>query len=545
MSSNRRSQSLSRSAERRDPNILPVYFTTQRGRFNASRDGPYYEMDEIGDTRSILSRTISEVSMMYLPNYRQSMDLYNTTKPLDIKVGDIKEPVVVKIEEDIVPPPTTTVVKTPPKVVKREPDYFEKFLIWFELYRKLFAIVIGFNLLALIFVTKQDFGYAKKNVFNFALGNLLVSVLCRNEAALRILYWLTVKLFPMAPIRVRNWVTAMFVHLGGIHSGCATAGLIWAIYAAKEAFKANIYPHAVKAFAVLTPIALGISIVVAMPYVRHNHHNVFERFHRFVGWLGLLYLWVLVVLLQSWDPARSSYHPGSVDWARKQELWFTVILSTMIVAPWLTLQRIPITVSVPSKKIAFLTFPGGCYTGLLGRLSRSLWLEWHAFGIISEGPLAYTHHMLVVAQGDWTRRLISDPPKFVWTRGLKFAGLPYLAEMYDRGVIVATGAGIGVTLSVCMQTKGYFHLLWIGGNIEETYGAELMALIRKAIPEDRFTLFDTKKQGRPDTVQLIDDIYRKIDAQVVFITSNPKGTEEFVNGCNNRGMTAFGPLFDS
>ena len=490
------------------------------------------------DFRSDLSRTDSEVSLvMHLPDYTKKPSI-TSVKPLAPK----SLPQVVDIKPDIAVPPAPPKV---PAIKPKELDRFEKFLIWFELYRKLFAIIVTLNLMALIAVTQNKFGYAKKNVFNFALGNLLASVLCRNEAGLRVLYFIAAKAFPLAPVRVRNWVTSMFVHLGGVHSGCSTSGLIWTCYAAKQAFATHSYPHAILAFAILTPIALAVSIAVAMPYIRHNHHNVFEQFHRFVGWLGLAYLWILVVLLQSWDPEVKRYRPGNVHWAKKQELWMTIILTTMIIAPWLTIQRIAIKVSVPSAKTAFLSFPGGCYTGLLGRLSRSPWLEWHAFGIISEGPLAFTHHMLVVAQGDWTRELIANPPEYVWTRGLKFAGLPYLAEMYQRGVIVATGAGIGVTLSVYLQTKGHFHLIWIGSDIEETYGPELMGLLRKAVKGDRMSLIDTKKVGRPDTVQLIDDVYRKIDAQVVFITSNPKGTEVIVNGCNARGMTAFGPLFDS
>lgn len=543
---------MSQSTRARSPStdnktLLPVYYTATRGRINVGRDGPFMvledELDQMHD--SWVPRNASEVSLgRYLPDYTRGnapIELPDM-KPLTPRGPPIPTPpskdlVAISGGYEIPPAPAT-------KQQTREPDWMERFLTWFDLYRKLFALAFFLNLAGMIAATQHKFGYARNNIYNFALGNLLASILCRNEAALRVLYWLTVQTLFWTPIRFRNFVTAIFVNLGGLHSGCSTAGLMWTIYAAVVSFQAHTYPKAILAFAILTPIALAISIVVALPYVRHNHHDTFERFHRFVGWLGLGYLWSLVILLGSWNPELRRYQ-SRVHWAKSEEFWLSVILSTMIVAPWLTLQKIPIKVTVPSPKTAFLSFPGGCYTGLLGRLSRSPWLEWHAFGIISEGPLAFTHHMLVVAQGDWTRRLISDPPTHVWTRGLKFAGLPYLAEMYERGVIVATGAGIGVTLSVYLQTKGYFHLIWIGSDIDKTYGEDIMGLIKKAVKGDRMTLVDTKKSGRPDTVQLIDNVYRKIDAQVVFITSNPKGTELMVNGCRNRGMTAFGPLFDS
>jgi hypothetical protein len=57
--------------------------------------------------------------------------------------------------------------------------------------------------------------------------------------------------------------------------------------------------------------------------------------------------------------------------------------------------------------------------GLLGRISRSSIMEYHAFGIISEGRHAKYHYMICGVQGDFTRGLVSDPPKTVWTRELK------------------------------------------------------------------------------------------------------------------------------
>lgn len=57
--------------------------------------------------------------------------------------------------------------------------------------------------------------------------------------------------------------------------------------------------------------------------------------------------------------------------------------------------------------------------GLLGRISRSSILEYHAFGIISEGTHSPYHYMVCGVQGDFTRGLVEDPPKYIWTRELK------------------------------------------------------------------------------------------------------------------------------
>lgn len=47
-------------------------------------------------------------------------------------------------------------------------------------------------------------------------------------------------------------------------------------------------------------------------------------------------------------------------------------------------------------------------------------MEYHAFGIISEGRHAKHHYMICGVQGDFTKSLVDNPPKTVWTRELKF-----------------------------------------------------------------------------------------------------------------------------
>ena len=46
-------------------------------------------------------------------------------------------------------------------------------------------------------------------------------------------------------------------------------------------------------------------------------------------------------------------------------------------------------------------------------------MEYHAFGIISEGRHAKYHYLICGVQGDFTRGLVSDPPPTIWTRELK------------------------------------------------------------------------------------------------------------------------------
>ena len=46
-------------------------------------------------------------------------------------------------------------------------------------------------------------------------------------------------------------------------------------------------------------------------------------------------------------------------------------------------------------------------------------MEYHGFGIISEGIESNAHYIIAGVQGDWTRGLVADPPKFLYTREMK------------------------------------------------------------------------------------------------------------------------------
>ena len=46
-------------------------------------------------------------------------------------------------------------------------------------------------------------------------------------------------------------------------------------------------------------------------------------------------------------------------------------------------------------------------------------MEYHGFGIISEGIESGCHYMIAGVQGDWTRRMVEDRPTHLWTREMK------------------------------------------------------------------------------------------------------------------------------
>jgi hypothetical protein len=143
---------------------------------------------------------------------------------------------------------------------------------------------------------------------------------------------------------------------------------------------------------------------------------------------------------------------------------------------------------------------------------------------------------------------------------VKFVGLPYMVNMYRSGLYVVTGAAIGVALSVFLQPdpKSRWHLLWIASRIEETYSTTALADLRDVFArqspdrifhqedfESRVTLWDTRQRGRPELMPLIETHVKAKDVEVVFVTSNPQGTEEILRGCRERRIPAHGPIWDS
>ncbi|KAG5657955.1 hypothetical protein KAF25_006906 [Fusarium avenaceum] len=294
---------------------------------------------------------------------------------------------------------------------------------------------------------------------------------------------------------------------------------------------------------VVTSTLICVSIISAFPWIRNNHHNTFERYHRFIGWLGVAMTWVFVILGNIND-AKYKWQSSGRVLLSGQEVWFALGITILVVIPWVTLREVPVQVEFPSPRVAILRFDRGMQQGLTGRISRTAVKEFHAFGIISEGVNAPYHYMVCGVQGDFTRTLVSNPPKTVWTRQLKFAGVGHASAMFKRGIRVCTGTGIGASLSTCIQNPNWF-LIWIGSDQDKTFGPIISGLIHKYIEPERMILWDTKKHGgRPNTTKLLQETYKAFKAEVVFITSNRLGNDDMMQACYTAGIPAFGTLWD-
>ncbi|CAE6339547.1 unnamed protein product [Rhizoctonia solani] len=435
-------------------------------------------------------------------------------------------------------------VKPKPKARFVPASRWIRFQLWFNTYRKFFTFIILFELAGMITAGLGHFPYAHENTGGIVIGNILAGVVVRNELFGRLLYLIVNTFFAKwTPLWFRLACTSVLQHLGGIHSGCSVSAVGWLIYNLVNLFRdhKNI-AVGVLAMGVIVCVVIVFTCISAVPWVRNTHHNVFERNHRFFGWAAVIVTWIYVILENGYRNSRSSFSANSYAFAHHQELWLSIFMAIAVVLPWTYTRKVPIHVEIPSPKVAVLRFDRGLQQGLLGRISRTAVLEYHAFGTISEGKDAKYHYMVCGVQGDFTRGLVNDMPTHIWTREVKFAGVGNTSTLYRRGIRICTGTGIGAALSTCLQSDQWF-LIWIGSDVIKTFGPTISELIERGVG-DRAILWDTKKLGRPKTMELLAEQFYKWNAEVVMITSNWDGNQEMMQGCMQRGIPAFGTLWD-
>ncbi|KAF8409013.1 hypothetical protein HHK36_005084 [Tetracentron sinense] len=437
----------------------------------------------------------------------------------------------------------------PPKVARSNNSRLSVILLdqgLFTVYKRLFVVCLTLNVIAMVLAATGNFPYAKRKAALFSIGNILALTLCRSEALLRIVFWIAVKALgrPWVPLAIKTATTSFLQCLGGIHSGCGVSSIIWLVYALTLTVKdsENSSPEIIGVASTILSL-LFLSSLAAFPLVRHLHHNVFERTHRFAGWTALILVWVFVILTICYEPIPKTYDLSISRLVKEEEFCFTLAITFFIILPWLTVRRVPVKVSAPSGHASIIKFEGGVQAGILGRISPSPFSEWHAFGIISDGQKE--HMMLAGAVGDFTKSLVSDPPSHLWVRGVHFAGLPYLVNMYERVVLVATGSGICVFLSFLLQPcSADVCLVWVAKGVEQNFGKEIKEMA-SGFPKEKVIVHDTAISGRPNVVEMSVDAAKRWNAQVVIVTSNPEGSRDVVNKCKAAGIAAFGPIWDS
>lgn len=178
--------------------------------------------------------------------------------------------------------------------------------------------------------------------------------------------------------------------------------------------------------------------------------------------------------------------------------------------------------------------------------------------------------VLVSNAGDWTKKIIRDPPKKIYTRGTPQLGVLRVAGLFEPCIVMATGSGIGPCLSLFVQKPDHpVRIIWSAPRPVETYGQAVIDLLYRTDP--RAVIIDTRKTGRPDLVGIAHRIWEASKwegprelalgrasgdfeamkrkpvgpCEAVVIISNQKVTKKVVYGLESRGIPAYGAIFDS
>jgi hypothetical protein len=276
---------------------------------------------------------------------------------------------------------------------------------------------------------------------------------------------------------------------------------------------------------VLVALLVGMA-VMARPSYRARSHDTFERMHRFGGWTALGLFWAATVL------------------AGSHGVWVLALITFSIALPWLRLRRVPITIERPSSHVAVVRFEHGRkpFAGSSTAISRNPLREWHSFANVP-APDQDGFRLTISRAGDWTGKFIDDAPSHVWVKGITTAGVANIETLFTRVVYVATGSGIGPVLPHLLEGKVPSHLVWATRDPRTTYGDGLVDEILAVQPAA--TIFDTAKHGKPDMVQMAYEAYVAFDAEAVICISNKQLTWRVVQGLEERGIPAYGAIWDS
>ncbi|KAF7544978.1 hypothetical protein G7Z17_g9545 [Cylindrodendrum hubeiense] len=413
----------------------------------------------------------------------------------------------------------------------------------FIVYRTLFSLVGIANLVALIYAIALNLN--SESLGTMTAINLAAAILVRQDTVINGLYAVTCSVPKRFPLWIRARCAKIY-HLGGIHSAagiCATAWLVVSTVrgAICNGGFCNGQQTGSLATQVVSWLLCGLCCIMvgsALPSFRKRHHNLFERSHRFAGWTALGLFWVRTML--AIDDKCRGYDGLSFGGAaaRNPDFWLLVVATCSIVSSWLFLRKVPVHAEVLSDHAVRLHFD---YTvpvnGTFTRISRRPLLEWHSFATIPtpESTNNVKGYSLVVSNaGDWTRDCIRNPPTKLWVRGVPTCGVMRIATLFNRIVVIATGSGIGPLLGHISQPSCPTQLIWSTAHPEETFGREIVGLIKDKIPDA--VIHDTKLHGRPDLVRMGFNLAQNFGAEAVIVIANEKITKKIVYGLETRGI---------
>lgn len=432
-----------------------------------------------------------------------------------------------------------------------------RWLRWnfFSAYRKLFTFVLAANVAAMFALLMQlrspTFQHASiyEAAASAAAINFCVAGLLRNEHVINLLYRIAMAFPHSAPLAIRRHAAKVYSY-GGAHSGCGVSGTLWyivyCIFLCLSYTASDPVETALAATTGLTLMLLLSMLIFAHPRIRARIHDYFEAIHRYGGWSAIISLWGQTIILN----ISAAYKSGQSFGYRltiSPSFWCLVIITTLLIYPWTRLRLRRVQVEVLSKHAARLRFDYADLESCMGvKLTDAPLKETHSFAAIPNHKDEHVRGYSVVVSnaGDWTNKIINNPPQYLFVKGGPTMGVLRVARLFQPVLVIATGSGIGPVLSMLNVYPGYpMRVLWSSRSPLETYGADIIKAVRRADP--KAVMIDTAVSGRDSILGLAYSLYKSNECEAAVIISNPKVTQKVVYGLETRGIPAYGAIFDS
>jgi len=171
--------------------------------------------------------------------------------------------------------------------------------------------------------------------------------------------------------------------------------------------------------------------------------------------------------------------------------------------------------------------------------------ETHAFATIP-GKDGGTYSVYISAAGDWTRRLICNPPSRIWAKGRPVYGATRSSRLFKKVLFVATGSGIAPVLStVFSRLEKESVIFWITTEPRKKLDTE--QLQRLEAYKNNIIIFNAGRDAvQPGRVSaIVYGLHRKHQSEAVFVVSNQRLTEALKRDLERCRVPVFGPIFDS
>ncbi|KAF2208371.1 hypothetical protein CERZMDRAFT_114615 [Cercospora zeae-maydis SCOH1-5] len=429
----------------------------------------------------------------------------------------------------------------------------------FAVYQRLFAAVITTNLVLILAFAVVAGSNAQQKIFNYGdaltavSANILGAQLMRQEHCINMLLRSVLSLPHSWSIKIRRHAAKVYCH-GGVHSACGVSSMFWYIFftVLVQSWTASntAYKNAVLATTAMILLLFGTLTIGSLPWFRALYHNEWELMHRYSGWTTVAIVWTQLLCISASNAATESQKLG-ILLVKTPSFWMLIVTTFLLIYPWLYLRKVTFVAEKLSTHATQLHIETDKVlpTCVGMALSSAPLVENHKFATIPQ-PNKHPGFSIVVANnGDWTKRLVDNPPQYLWTRGVPTLGVGRIAKVFRRIVLVATGSGIGPCLSfINVHPEWAMRIVWSARLPMLSYGKSNIQNILRA--DKDAIIIDTKKtshkeEDMPSLLKVAYAAYQDSRAEAVIVISNPAVTHEIVYSLEKRKIPAYGAIWDS